>query len=67
MVIRVIERGMDVKTLSEILGHEDITTTLNLYVHSSEETKMKSWMICSNLIFKLAARLIKNSIGVGLV
>jgi site-specific recombinase XerD len=37
---RAIERGMDVKTLSEILGHEDITTTLNLYVHSSEETKI---------------------------
>ncbi len=38
---RAIERGMDVKTLSEILGHEDITTTLNLYVHSSEKTKIE--------------------------
>lgn len=36
---RAIENGMDVKTLSELLGHEDITTTLNLYVHSSDDTK----------------------------
>lgn len=39
---RAIESGMDVKTLSEILGHEDISTTLNLYVHSSEDTKRES-------------------------
>lgn len=39
---RAIENGMDVKTLSEILGHEDVSTTLNLYVHSSEEVKKES-------------------------
>lgn len=33
---RAIENGIDVKTLSELLGHEDVSTTLNLYVHSSE-------------------------------
>lgn len=32
---------MDVKTLSEILGHEDITTTLNLYVHGSQIAKQE--------------------------
>lgn len=32
---RCIESGMDVKTLSEILGHSDVKTTLNKYVHSS--------------------------------
>ncbi|MBO5224051.1 MAG: site-specific integrase [Clostridia bacterium] len=31
---RAIECGMDVKTLSEILGHKNSTVTLNRYVHS---------------------------------
>ncbi len=31
---RAIECGMDVKTLSEILGHKNATITLNRYVHS---------------------------------
>ena len=32
---RCIELGYDVKTLSELLGHKDIKTTLQLYVHTS--------------------------------
>lgn len=36
---RCIESGMDVKTLSEILGHADASVTLNTYVHSSLERK----------------------------
>lgn len=39
---RCIESGMDVKTLSEILGHSDVKTTLNKYVHSSLELKKQS-------------------------
>lgn len=31
--------GFDVKTLSEILGHSTVETTLNRYVHSSIERK----------------------------
>lgn len=36
---RCIEADFDVKTLSEILGHSDVKTTLNRYVHSSFELK----------------------------
>ena len=36
-----VEIGMDAKTLSEILGHSDVSTTLNIYVHSSDEIKEK--------------------------
>lgn len=36
---RCIERGVDVKTLSEILGHANAAITLNTYVHSSLELK----------------------------
>ena len=39
---RCIESGVDVKTLSELLGHSDVKTTLNRYVHSSLELKQKS-------------------------
>ena len=34
-----IESGMDVKCLSEILGHSDVRTTLNKYVHPTTEAK----------------------------
>lgn len=36
---RCIEAGMDVKTLSELLGHSSVATTMNTYVHSSMERK----------------------------
>lgn len=36
---RAIECGMDVKTLSEILGHKNASITLNRYVHSLMEHK----------------------------
>ena len=31
--------GVDIKSLSEILGHSDVKITLNLYVHPTIETK----------------------------
>lgn len=37
---RCVEAGFDIKTLSEILGHSDVKTTLNKYVHSSMEQKI---------------------------
>ena len=36
-----IEIGMDIKSLSEILGHASVNVTLNKYVHSSFYTKKK--------------------------
>ncbi len=39
---RAIESKMDVKTLSEILGHSSIDITLKLYVHPSQELKKNS-------------------------
>lgn len=37
---RALECGMDVKTLSEILGHKNPTITLNRYAHSMMEHKI---------------------------
>ncbi len=36
---RAMEAGMDLRTLSEILGHANITLTLQLYAHSTTESK----------------------------
>ena len=36
---RALECGMDVKTLSELLGHKNATVTLNRYAHSLMEHK----------------------------
>ena len=39
---RCVETGIDIKTLSEILGHENVNITLNRYVHSSMKLKRDS-------------------------
>ena len=39
---RCAERGEDVKSVSELLGHADVRTTLRLYVHSSMDYKRRA-------------------------
>ena len=34
-----LQQNFDIKTLSEILGHSDVSTTMKIYVHSSMERK----------------------------
>lgn len=51
---RCIEVGVDVKTLSEILGHANVATTLNTYVHSSMDLK-RSQIEKLNLLNVLSA------------
>lgn len=36
---RCVDAGVDIKTLSEILGHSNVSITLNTYVHPSMERK----------------------------
>ena len=38
---RAVEAGMDIRTLSEILEHTQVSLTMQLYVHSNMETKKK--------------------------
>ena len=45
-----VAAGFDVKTLSVILGHSSVETTLNRYVHSSYERKAE----CMNLLHMVA-------------
>ncbi len=48
---RALECGMDVRTLSEILGHKNATVTLNRYAHSLMEHKKnminRLWKQCT--------------------
>lgn len=46
---RCIELGMDIKTLSEILGHSNVSTTMSIYVHSTEAHKTKQMELLSQL------------------
>jgi len=46
---RAVEMGMDIKTLSELLGHADVSTTLNKYAHSMDEQKRKAMNLMAGL------------------
>ena len=44
---RSVERGVDTKTLAEILGHSNVQTTLQMYVHPSMDMKRRSVELAS--------------------
>ena len=47
---RCIEKNIDIKSLSEILGHSSVNITLNRYVHSSMEQKRSQIeKLCGNI------------------
>ena len=48
---RCIEKGMDVKALSEILGHSNVKTTMQLYVHPSMSQKRQYMQAVSTAKF----------------
>lgn len=48
---RALELGVDMKTLSEILGHSNVNITLNVYAHSLMEQKKKAIEKMNELYF----------------
>jgi integrase len=38
----LLEKGEDIKTIQELLGHRDISTTLNIYAHVTQKMKAAS-------------------------
>lgn len=36
---RLLENGVDIKTISELMGHSSPTVTLNRYVHTNMDNK----------------------------
>ncbi len=49
---RCVCMGLDIKSLSELLGHSDIKVTLNLYVHSTIQQKKKMMERYNFLFYK---------------
>ena len=47
---RCIEKGIDAKTVSELLGHSNVSITLNRYVHPSKRQKAESLEALSDLL-----------------
>lgn len=46
---RLIENGVDCKTVSELLGHASVNMTMNLYVHPQMEQKRRAVEMIKNL------------------
>lgn len=49
---RLIENKIDIKTISELLGHASTNITISIYVHSEYSTKRKAVRTLDNLILK---------------
>lgn len=47
--VRALELGVDIRTLSELLGHSSVATTLNFYGHSLPEHKRKQIELIGSL------------------
>lgn len=48
---RALENGIDYKTLSSILGHADVSTTMNRYAHALDDTKKAAMDIILSQLF----------------
>lgn len=51
-----IENGMDVKTLSELLGHSDVKITMNRYVHPTMDSKRKQLSALSDFYGQICGK-----------
>ena len=47
--VRALELGVDIRTLSELLGHSSVSTTLNFYGHSFPEHKRRQIELIGSL------------------
>lgn len=45
----LIKKGVDIKIVSEILGHKDVAFTYNTYVHILEEQKVQAMSLLDNI------------------
>ena len=46
----MLERGEDIKTIQELLGHKDIGTTLNTYAHVTQKMKAANAAKVENIL-----------------
>ena len=45
----LIKKGVDIKIVSEILGHKDVSFTYNVYVHILEEQKIQAMNLLDDI------------------
>ncbi|MCD8330463.1 MAG: site-specific integrase [Lachnospiraceae bacterium] len=70
---RCVESGVDIKSLSEIMGHSDVKITLQRYVHPSmdakkaEVDKLSSFLASGQIRGQDKARIARNTIPAGSV
>ena len=38
----LIKKGVDIKVVSKLLGHKDVTITYNIYIHILEEQEIEA-------------------------
>lgn len=49
---RLCESGVNLKVIQDVLGHVDVSTTMNIYVDAMNDTKMKEMIAYSKYITK---------------
>ena len=45
----LIKKGVDIKIVSDILGHKDVSFTYNIYVHILEEQKTQAMSLLNDI------------------
>ena len=50
MATQAITNGVDIKTVSAILGHSQTSTTLNIYTHAVQKANAKAFNLVADLL-----------------
>ena len=48
-----LKKGVDIKIVSEILGHKDVSFTYNVYVHILEEQKIQAMNLLDDISYNI--------------
>lgn len=46
-----IANGADIVSISQKLGHSEVSTTLNIYAHENEEAKERASQVLNNVLY----------------
>jgi site-specific recombinase XerD len=46
----LLSNGANPKEVQELLGHSDVSTTMNIYAHSSQQAKHESAMLLDKIV-----------------